>query len=546
LTRWIPVPLLTLGVYDATSYLRKVKITDCITNQVPTFTINVADPSGKWDAVDYADPVLLTIDNVAILRGRVDDWEYSVEKAPEGGEVISYTGRGNAGALQDILTSMHVVSRSAYDIVDDLLAEYANRKQSKDPAIAVGSNTAPDNVYLTFLWKGRDLWSCFQDVSTALGGIPTTGQFYDFYANPSGDFYFNPIGVNSSGVTIARNSETIAPKRHVSSIPIKNDIWLFANTKMGCVPLEMQLGYNGNGVTDPWTEGNASDYHLSGSLSGAFSISDETDPTYVMVGSKSIKISGVIFSLIGTDSVCWYLQFPLSGKWAAQTPGGHFNAYNECMMTDGTSGMRELMGEFNACDFYLTSDCEFDLYIQVKDSSNLYAVSPSIHYKPSFWGNLTGLGTLPVALPFGPSGNYTIVSNETPPPLFDWSDVVQIGWLARFPIAVGTVHIWFDGLRFVKPLVTNVSDPGATTRRSQRISKEAIISYADAVSYAHGILENQKLPQIYWSLENIGRIDLPTGKTFKYGTTDLLLREVVYDFSKDEGWKLTGTAWEQT
>jgi hypothetical protein len=542
----VPVPSLTLGILDATDYIRKIKFTDCITNQVPTFAIAVAAPGGIWDSIDYADPVVFNLDGTDILRGRVDDWEYSVEKTPEGGEVIEYTGRGNAGVLQDVVTSMQVVNRSAHDIVTDLLAEYENRKLSKDPSIAVTSNTAPDDIDLTFLWKGRDIWSCLQDVSLALGGIPTTGQFYDFLVNPSGNFYFDPIGVNSSGVTIPLNSETIAPKRRVSSIPIKNDIWLFANMKMGCVPLTMQLGYNGNGVTDPWTESNASDYHLSGSLTSFFTVSDETDPTYVKVGSKSIKISGAILSLLSTDQICWALQFPLSGKWAAQTPGGHFNAYNECMMTDGTSGMREGMGEFNACDFYLTSDAEFDLYVQAKDGTGLYAVSQAIHYKPTFWGTLTGLGWIPVALPFGPSGNYTVISDETPPPLFDWADVVEIGWLAKFPVAVGGVHIWFDGLRFVKPLVVNVSDPGATTRRTQRVSKEAIISYDAAVSYARGILENQKLPQIYWSLENIGRVDLPTGKTFKYGTTDLLLREATYDFSKDEGWKLTGTAWEKT
>lgn len=541
------MPSLTFGSTDATDYIRKIKITDSITNQVPAGTIAVADPGGLWDAIDYADAVLFGLDGTDLFRGRVDDWEYSVVKGPEGGEVIEYTCRGNAGALQDVVTSMHVVSRSAYDIVNDLLAEYANRALSKDPDIVLGSNTAPDNVYLTFLWKGRDLWSCFQDVSMALGGIPTTGQFYDFFVDPPGNFYFDPIGINSSGVTISLNSETIAPKRRVSSIPIKNDIWLFANSKMGCVPLNMQLGYNGDGVTDPWTEGNASDFHLGGTVASYFAITDETNPSYVKVGSKSIKISGISgWTLASTDDLSWYLQFPLSGKWAAQTPGGHFNAYNECMMSDDTSGMREEMGEFNACDFYLTSNAEFDLYMQVKDSTGLYAVSPSIHYKPSFWGSLTGLGWWPIALPFGPSGSYTVVSDETPPPLFDWADVTQIGWMIKPPGAWASVDIWFDGLRFVKPLVVNVTDSGATTRRTQRISKEAIIDYASAVSYARGVLKNQKLPQIYWSLENIGRVDLPTGKTFTYGTTPLLLRETVYDFSKDEGWKLTGTAWEKT
>jgi hypothetical protein len=211
------------------------------------------------------------------------------------------------------------------------------------------------------------------------------------------------------------------------------------------------------------------------------------------------------------------------------------------------TGMREEIGEFNACNFYIKSDTEFDLLMQVKDSAGMYAASATVHYKRGFWPDLPA-DWLPIALPFGPSGNYTVVSTEDPPPLLNWADLTEIGWVAIFTGfgAVGAVNIWFDGLRFVKPLVVNRSDSGATTRRSIRITKEAIVNYADAVIYALGALENQKYPQIYWSLDNIARVDIPTGQSFTYGVTSLLLREVDYTFSKDAGWKMMGTAWEKT
>jgi hypothetical protein len=185
--------------------------------------------------------------------------------------------------------------------------------------------------------------------------------------------------------------------------------------------------------------------------------------------------------------------------------------------------------------------------MKVTDTSSVVAYSPSIHYKPGWpWGGIVGGDWLPVALPFGPSGNYSVVSTSVPPPLLNWADITQVAWVVTFSLAIGTAHIYFDGLRFVKPLVVNMTDPGATTRRSIRINKEAIVTYADAVSYANGYLANQMLPQIYWTLENVGRVDIPTGKYFLYGTLPLLLREVDYTLTKDAGWKMTATAWEKT
>ena len=58
--------------------------------------------------------------------------------------------------------------------------------------------------------------------------------------------------------------------------------------------------------------------------------------------------------------------------------------------------------------------------------------------------------------------------------------------------------------------------------------------------------EEQKQPNVYWDIENLGRVDIPSGSKFKIGTLELLMRDQKWTMTKEGGWTISGTALEQT
>lgn len=548
MTRWIPTDSLTIGGTDVADYLVEATVQDRITTQIPSCTLKLDNISEIWSALVWNNAIILGLDGTTVFRGRMDKPDRLTSK--KDAKVLTVTGRGNLAALQDVVTSMHVINQAADDVVTALLYEYANRKLSGDPSIPITSNLAPHDVGVSFQWKRKDLFQCLQDVNTQLGG--PAGDFYDFYANPSGNYYFEPIGNRASGITIASSTETMTAEQHIDSIPVKNDIWLWANSKGGTIPLNMQPGYNSAqdppispDPSDPWSEGNAADYTLS--VPTLFTFTD--DATTAAIGSQSLKFdySWVIWP---ATRFYWALTFPIAGTgvvWSAQKPSGHLNCYNECQWDDGTSGMGEQMGEWIACDFFAATTDKIDLIIEVKDGTDTLAQSETVHLEPAtstifpYW---TYPAWVPIAIPFGPSSNYKCITADA---TFDWSDVVEIRWvLGNFPPgAIGHISVWFDGLRFVKPLIINRYQSGAVTRRSIVVTKTAIANYSDAVDYADGLLENRQSAQIYWDFTNIGRADIPVGQTFHVDSLELLLREADYSFTKDKGWTVKGVGWEK-
>ena len=52
--------------------------------------------------------------------------------------------------------------------------------------------------------------------------------------------------------------------------------------------------------------------------------------------------------------------------------------------------------------------------------------------------------------------------------------------------------------------------------------------------------------QHYYDFENLGRVDIPIGYKFSLEGVQMLMREMSYVFSKDEGWTIKGRGFLQT
>jgi hypothetical protein len=297
----------------------------------------------------------------------------------------------------------------------------------------------------------------------------------------------------------------------------------------------MQVGYNG-GVgddrTDPWTEGNASDYHAGDNV---YSISNDSETK--IVGSQSIYILGALVFPDPTKpvKVYWYLSFPFS-KWPGQDPGGALNAYNEVAMT-------ETMGELNGVGFFLRTDTPFDFLVEVKDGTTAtLAQSQSVKVDPGGpFSNWLNPNWVYVQLPFGPSANYKNMSDKDS---IDWTNIAELRFCAYVSPGIGTINVWLDGFRFIKPLVVNKSS--GTTRRTYIHNASAFDNYRKAVISCDAIRQNLENPQRYYDFENLGRADIPIGYTFSLEGVELLMRELTYSLAKDEGWTITGKGYEQT
>jgi hypothetical protein len=539
MTRYKPSFSVLLNGTEANQDTMRVDARTTITNQVGTFELEVDDRFDKWNALQWNHPAIITLDGTRILKGRVDEPRRAVDK--KNARVITLTGREDGGALQDIVTSKHFVNQDVNSILTNIINTYNSMRYASDPAITVGSILpAPGTISMSFLWKRKSLWQMLIDVANALGAPVALGgldTFYDFYVDPFDNFFFEPTGQHSSGIDLGGIGGPEIKKREwvIDSLTAKNDVWVWGDGSAGTLPLEMQTGYTGPGArTDPWSEGNAADFGIGPNVD---TIAD--DATQSIIGSKSIKISTL--SILGSpsDRIYWYMPFPFgSGKWPGQDPNGVLNAYNELSMT-------ETMGELTGIGFFIQTEAgnPFDLLVEVKDFSNKLGMSNSVHIEPggkwfsAYWNY--------VQLPFGPSASYKNAEGNNDS--YDWTSIKEVRFVVfNFPLGLGTLNIWFDGLRFIKPLVVNKAQGGQPSRRTHVAQASHISSYPLAVIYAQALLENMMNPQQYYEINNIGRADIPAGYKFTAEAKTLLAREIRYQFTKDEGWLIDLTGFEQT
>lgn len=131
---------------------------------------------------------------------------------------------------------------------------------------------------------------------------------------------------------------------------------------------------------------------------------------------------------------------------------------------------------------------------------------------------------------------------------FNWAKLEKLWFTFIFSpfLFRAQVALWFDGLKFVKPLVVNAYDSSSGSRKSRIESKENIVGYTAAKSVVNALLEEYKKPFTYWSISNLGRDDILSGKKFTVGETELLMREQRWTMNKESGWLIEATAWEKT
>ena len=528
-----------LGGTEAWEDTMRADVRRSITNQTGRFELEVDDRFDKWNAKQWNNSVIIVIDGTRVFKGRMDELVRDVDKKT--GKVFPVSGRCDGGALQDIITSKHYVNQDVNGIISDILSTYNDLKYSGDPAISTGSILpSPGTISMSFQFKRKSLWNMLEDIANALGAPATLGgldTYHDFYVEPFDAFYFEPVGQRSSGVNLGGIGGVEIKKRKwtIDSLPVKNDVWVWGDGMAGTIPLQMQTGYAGAGIRqDPWTEGNASDF-LKGT--GVDIITTDAD---CLIGSTSIKI--ITLSILAHERGYWYMPFPFGApyppggsKWAGQPPRAVLNTYNETTLT-------ETMGEIAALGFFYKTDTAHNLLIEVKDLDGVLAQSEGIRIEKGV--NWYAPAWNYIQLPFGPSANYKNMSDKD---ALDWTSIQEIRYVFyNYPYGLGTIQCLMDGFRFIKPLVVNNAQGGATTRRIHPVQESTLSTYDMAKNWAQVVLENLMNPQQYYDITNIGRADIPAGYTFTSEAKTLLAREVNYLLSKDQGWLITVKGFEQT
>jgi len=500
-----------------------------ITNQTGRFELEVDDRFDKWSGQIWNNSVIIGIDGTRVFKGRMDELIRDVEKKT--GKVFYVSGRCDGGALQDTPFSKHYVMQDVNEIITDIINTYNDVKGSGDPAIGIGS-ISPSGLDMSFQFKRKPPWDMLQEIANALGAPVAMGgmdTYHDFYVDPFDSFFFEPVGQRTSGVNLGGIGGPEIKKRKwtIDSLPVKTDIWIWGDNMAGAIPLEMEVGRYAN-RSDPWTEGNPSDF-LKGT--GVDIITTDSD---CLIGSTSIKI--ITLAIFAHERGYWYMPFPFgSGKWPAQPPKGVLNTFNETKLD-------ETMGEISAIGFFYKTDTPHNLLIEVKDWYDVLAQSEGIRiekgvnwYAPE-WNY--------IQMPFGPSANYKNMSDKD---AVDWTSIKEIRYVFyNYPYGLGTIQCLFDGFRFIKPLVARANQGGATTRRIYHHQESTLNNYSMAKLYAEGLLENLMNPQQYYDITNIGRADIPAGYTFTAEGKSLLAREINYTLSKDQGWLVSLKGFEQT
>jgi hypothetical protein len=551
--RFAPELSLTIAGTEVKDDIASLSCDFSVTDQVQGLEVELGNLADKYAALTPFDEIVLALNGTQRLYARADSCNPDYSKA--GAKVFRVKGRQIAGsALQDIVASLQFVDEHPDDIVEGIIASYNASKGASDPTITIGNNLAPTDITMSPRWQRKSYWKMLQELQEALGGPVADGgadEFFDFWIGPAttGDFYFENAGHEDSAIVVPDNSETTKGKRILDATAVKNDVWVWGNSQAGRIPLEMQLT-DLTGLADTWTEGNAADYTASSSPTAGATVENQTDSglglPYVKVGHQSIHLKGYR-NFILEERATLHLAFPKAGIgviWPAQYPGGHFNAYNEVAMS-------ESMGEFVGCHFWFKSNTNCVVLIQVTDGAGVVAYSSSGYgYQVGWWPPKDAGDWQELVFSFGPSANYSVVENTKPLPIFNWSDVAEIAWVCKANWGQGypnpNADYWFDGLYFVKPLVVNAYSTSDGVRKSVHVAKDEIVNYASAKLIANALLEQQMKPQIYWDFEEIGRDDIPSGYRFTLGSTELLMREQRWQFSKEAGWILTGKAWEKT
>jgi hypothetical protein len=546
---------------------------------VPVINLALNDANKKFTELPlhWNDDISLSLNGATRFLGRIDSLLPSYDK--KGARILNVKGRHTGGAaLSDYVANLQVTD-TADKIVEAIIDLYTSMRGSTytaDPEITIKSNLAPDDITMAFDWRRKNFWKMLNELQEPLGASTAEGgadEFFDFYFDPAttGDFYFEPTGTQDSEVVITENVEIIKAKRNLDGIPVKNNIYLWCNATAGAVPFEMEAGWSiaqhfdppVTAITDPWTEGNATDYDsYNCSDRPAPTLEDYPDPPNPIggdrvVGSECIRISGMISAIGGgltnaEKNAYWYMNFEHGGKFHTKLDGFTNQDPNDMLNLSNETHMAESMGEVAAIAFYLkTLSDNWPFEIQCVDLNNHRVRGPPINSKQTtgVWYNpfdqpKTEWGK-EVVMAIGPSATtWGLMSGDT----FDWTSIKQIRF--AFGGKTGPFDFLFDGFRFIKPLIANSLYVSVESRekscRSVVTPKERIIDYESALLVANGLIEQQKRPSTYWDIESIGRADIPSGAKFKIGDLELLMREQRWQFTKESGWILTGKAWEKT
>lgn len=542
-----------------------------VTDSVPVISLELNDANKKFSEhplVNWNDPITFGLNGATRFLGRIDSLLPAYDK--KGARTLNVKGRQTGGAaLTDYVANLQVTD-TADKIVEAIIDLYTSMRGStytNDPAITIKSNLAPNDITMTFDWRRKSFWKMLNELQEALGASAPEGgadEFFDFWFDPAttGDFYFENAGHRDSTVVILDNTEIIKAKRNLDGLTVKNNVYLWCNGLSGAVPFEMQAGWNKAqhltppvlDITDPWTEGNASDY-------GSYNCSDQPAPTIEdyttdhFVGSKSIRISGSIGAIGGgltpaEKNAYWYMDFEHGGNFHEYLDGFTNQEPNDMLNLANETHMAESMGGVAGIAFYLkTLSDSWPFEIHCVDVNNHRVRGQQFNsklitgawYNPfdqpkTEWAN--------IVMSIGPSATWNLMLGDS----FDWTSIKQIRFVCGGK--TGPFNFLFDGFRFIKPLIANAvyvsGEAREKTCRSVVVAKENIIDYESALLVASGLIEEQKRPNAYWDIESLGRDDIPSGYRFTLGSTELLMREQRWQFNKEAGWNLTGKAWEKT
>jgi len=541
-----------------------------ITNKVPSFRILLDNRRGRWNDIAEHNDIFLIIDGVPVMSGFIDTIRNPLEKiyGRMGGDLLWLEGRGDAAALLELLSNIHLRNHSAKESVEKILGSYNSLKGTLDPTIFIEENAAPASKppYVSFQVSEESHWGMLDRVSGTLGAPVAFGgqnKFYDFWITPTRGLVFVEAGSKSSGITITVPSGYGVRSKVVDSLPRKTDIWVTGSEVSGTIPLEMQAGWGNQGPNerkDPWTETNGQDYFPgTNCYQPASHGPSQGSQFHNKIGDWMIGGSLVIPKDEGSpmDHGYFYMRFPFpddGSKWPSQDPAGGLNTFN---MTRLDETMREIsaIGFFIRC---MAGEAHPQFRLEVVDGTTPTTIaSKKIPLTPDW---------IYFQYPFGPSAQAIILRSEfqedeskisegqwkmidvdgSPPQnypetVFDWSNIAEIRFVGFAPggsVQYPTLPVLFiDGLRFIKPLIAHYYDPADPVRRPDFHSASWATSYSLARIWAAALAETLRKPLRYLDFDLPGRADIIAGYTFIFEGKTLIARTLTHRFTKDS-WKI--------
>ena len=548
----------------------KCDVEFAVTDKVPVISLELNDANRKFTDLPFHwnDPITVAAEAATRFLGRVDS--LSPDYTKEGARVLTVKGRHTgSGALEDYVANLQV-SGTPKAIVEAIIARYTSMRgttYTNDPVITIASNLAPDDITMAFDWRRKNFWKMLMDLEEALGAPILEGgknEFYDFYFDPAtvGNFYFVPMGSVDSAVVIAESTETLKAKRNLDALPLKNNIYLWCNATAGAVPFEMQPGWNKaqhyepavTEITDPWTEGNAADYSTGTGPGGTVDVDDYTyvPGEQIGVGAKCIRIHGTTPYIGGTEQqyAYWSMKFAHGEAFHTKLAGFTNQDPNDMLNLLNETHMAESMGEVAAISFYLKDFInpllgawQFVLECVDVDDNVVRGGQMTARATGGVWYWLTQEWLNPT-ISIGATASWALKMGTS----FDWTSIKELRFVLGGQKAA--FDFYFDGFRFIKPLIANAvylsGEPREKSCRSIVLAKEKIINYESALLIAKALLEQQKKANAYWEIENLGRVDIPSGAKFKIGALELLMRDERWSMTKADGWRISGRALERT